>query len=71
MFSGGEKKSFYELSIFIGIGVIALELKSTDSCVYNNAIFCRLCFFYVKSPQEFNFFLLYRYFINLSQIIRS
>jgi len=27
MFSGGEKKSFYELSIVIGNGIIALELK--------------------------------------------
>ena len=27
MFSGGEKKSFYELSIVIGTGIIALELK--------------------------------------------
>jgi len=27
MFSGGEKKSFYELSYLIGTGIIALELK--------------------------------------------
>jgi len=25
MFSGGEKKSFYELSFIIGIGIIALK----------------------------------------------
>ena len=28
MFSGGEKKSFYELLFVIGIGIIALNLKS-------------------------------------------
>ena len=28
MFSGGEKKSFYELHIVIGTGIIALNLKS-------------------------------------------
>ena len=28
MFSGGEKKSFYELLIVIGFGIIALNLKS-------------------------------------------
>ena len=27
MFSGGEKKSFYELSFVIGTGIIALKLK--------------------------------------------
>jgi hypothetical protein len=27
MFSGGEKKSFYELPFVIGTGIIALELK--------------------------------------------
>jgi len=27
MFSGGEKKSFYELSVVIGTGIIALKLK--------------------------------------------
>jgi hypothetical protein len=31
MFSGGEKKSFYELYVVIGTGIIALNLKSTDS----------------------------------------
>jgi hypothetical protein len=29
MFSGGEKKSFYELSVVIGTDIIALKLKST------------------------------------------
>ena len=28
MFSGGEKKSFYELLFVIGSGIIALKLKS-------------------------------------------
>jgi hypothetical protein len=28
MFSGGEKKSFYELSFVIGSGIIALNLKN-------------------------------------------
>jgi len=34
MFSGGEKKSFYELSFVIGSGIIALKLKShkLNSC---------------------------------------
>jgi hypothetical protein len=31
MFSGGEKKSFYELSVVIGIIVTALESKQIDS----------------------------------------
>jgi hypothetical protein len=30
MFSGGEKKSFYNLSVLIGVGIIALKLKSTN-----------------------------------------
>jgi hypothetical protein len=31
MFSGGEKKSFYELSVFIGNDIIALKLKINRS----------------------------------------
>jgi len=30
MFSGGEKKSFYELSVVIGTNIFSLNIKSAD-----------------------------------------
>ena len=51
MFSGGEKKSFYELESVIGFGIIALNLKS------NKIISCELVFvfIYAKSHKKFIF----------------
>jgi len=51
MFSGGEKKSFYELSIVIGLGIIALNLK-TNKLVTYESIFV---FMYAKSGKKFIF----------------
>ena len=45
MFSGGEKKSFYELSYVIGIGIIALKLKiNRFNCLQSNLNFANPCF---------------------------
>ena len=51
MFSGGEKKSFYELTFVIGSGIIALKLKSNklNSC---ESVFV---FMYAKSGKKFIF----------------
>ena len=51
MFSGGEKKSFYELSFVIGSGIIALKLKShkLNSC---KSVFVHM---YAKSGKKFIF----------------
>jgi len=51
MFSGGEKKSFYELSFVIGSGIIALKLKSNklNSCESVSV------FMYAKSGKKFIF----------------
>ena len=44
MFSGGEKKSFYELDVGIGIIITALELKQT------NEPSAKLCAFFYYPP---------------------
>ena len=51
MFSGGEKKSFYELMFVIGSGIIALNLKSykLNNC---ESVFI---FMYAKSGKKFIF----------------
>jgi len=57
MFSGGEKKSFYELPFVIGIGIIALKLKINDSLLKRIIIF-RLPLLFLRSKQlEVRFFL--------------
>ena len=51
MFSGGEKKSFYELSIVIGSGIIALNLKS-NKLITSESVFVLM---YAKSGKKFIF----------------
>jgi len=51
MFSGGEKKSFYELLFVIGSGIIALNLKS-HKLIASMSVFV---FVYAKSGKKFIF----------------
>jgi hypothetical protein len=51
MFSGGEKKSFYELLSVIGSGIIALKLKS-NKLVSSESVFVLM---YVKTGKKFIF----------------
>ena len=51
MFSGGEKKSFYELLFVIGSGIIALKLKS-HKLISCESVFV---FMYAKSGKKFIF----------------
>lgn len=51
MFSGGEKKSFYELSFVIGSGIIALKLKS-HKLISSKSVFV---YMYAKSSKKVHF----------------
>ena len=50
MFSGGEKKSFYELLFVIGTGIISLKLKS-NKLINSESVFVLM---YAKSSKKFN-----------------
>ena len=52
MFSGGEKKSFYELSFVIGSGIIALKLKR-HKLISSKSVFVLM---YAKSGKKVHFF---------------
>jgi hypothetical protein len=52
MFSGGEKKSFYELSFVIGTSIIALKLKSTHLVHSKYFNFLLPLFFTIKSVRS-------------------
>ena len=51
MFSGGEKKSFYELTHVIGNGIIALDIKS-HKLISSESVFVLM---YAKTGKKFIF----------------
>ena len=51
MFSGGEKKSFYELTCVIGTGIIALNIKS-NKLISSESVFVLM---YAKTGKKFIF----------------
>ena len=51
MFSGGEKKSFYELIFVIGTGIITLNLKS-NKLIDSESVFVLM---YANSSKKFIF----------------
>ena len=56
MFSGGEKKSFYELSFVIGSGIIALKLK-INRFTSEKIVYFQLPLLFLRSKQlEVRFF---------------
>jgi hypothetical protein len=57
MFSGGEKKSFYELDVDIGTIITALELEQTNPPSAKLHNFLPYSFFTLKSGWKFDFFL--------------
>jgi hypothetical protein len=62
MFSGGEKKSFYELDVVIGIIFTALQLKQTNKPSAKLSAFFYYPPFYAKKWSEVRFFPLLKIF---------